>query len=54
MTFEKQDEIPKFFEGYFNASPNRTVSALGFKRRKLVSCADDQEVGTVVAIRPCV
>ena len=49
-----EDEIPKFFEGYFNASPNRTVSALGFKRRKLVSCADDQEVGTIVAIRPCV
>ena len=47
-----EDEIPKFFEGYFNASPNRTVSALGFKRRRLVSCEEDQEVGAVVAVRP--
>ena len=36
------NEIPKFFEGYFNASPYRTVSNLGFKRRRLVSCEEDQ------------
>jgi hypothetical protein len=47
-----EDEVPKFFEGYFNASPNRTVSALGFKRRRLVSCEEDQEVGSAVAVRP--
>ncbi|MFZ4860305.1 MAG: hypothetical protein ACOYL3_28430 [Desulfuromonadaceae bacterium] len=47
-----EDEIPKFFEGYFNASPNRTVSALGYKRRRLVSCEDDQEQGALVVARP--
>jgi hypothetical protein len=47
-----EDEIPKFFEGYFNASPNRTVSALGYKRRRLVSCEEDQEQGALVVARP--
>jgi hypothetical protein len=48
-----EDEVPKFFEGYFNASPSRTVSALGFKRRRLVSCEEDQEAGAgAVAVRP--
>ena len=37
-----EDEIPKFFEGYYNASPSRTTSQENYKRRKLVSCEDDQ------------
>jgi hypothetical protein len=45
-----EDEIPKFFEGYFNASPFRTTSQENYKRRKLMSCEEDQQA--VIMDRP--
>jgi hypothetical protein len=36
------DEIPRYWVGYFNASPRKITPAVGFQKRKFIP-ADDED-----------
>ena len=36
-------EIPRYWVGYYDASPRKSVPAVGFKRRKPVPGTDDED-----------
>jgi hypothetical protein len=36
------DEIPRYWVGYFDASPRRSGPAVGYKKRKIMQCDDDE------------
>jgi hypothetical protein len=36
------DEVPRYWVGYFDASPRRSGPAVGYKKRKITPCDDDE------------
>jgi hypothetical protein len=42
LTNHEGDEIPRYWVGYFDASPRRVGPAVGYKKRKITPCDDDE------------
>ncbi len=36
-------EIPRYWVGYYDASPRKSVPAVGFKRRKITPCDEEED-----------
>ena len=43
LSNQEGDEIPRYWVGYFDASPRRSGPAVGYKKRKITPCDDDEE-----------
>jgi hypothetical protein len=43
LTNHEGDEIPRYWVGYFDASPRRSGPAVGYKKRKVTPCEEDDE-----------
>jgi hypothetical protein len=43
LTSPEGDEIPRYWVGYFDASPRKIVAAVGFFKRKFVPADEDSE-----------
>ena len=37
------DEIPRYWVGYFDASPRKSIPAVGFRKRKFTPEEDDED-----------
>ena len=42
LTNHEGDEIPRYWVGYFDASPRRSGPAVGYKKRKITPCEEDE------------
>ena len=42
LTNHDGDEIPRYWVGYFDASPRRSGPAVGYKKRKITPCDEDE------------
>jgi len=43
LTNAEGREIPRYWVGYYDASPRKSAPAIGYKRRKATPCEDDGE-----------
>jgi hypothetical protein len=43
LTNREGNEIPRYWVGYFDASPRRSGPAVGYKKRKITPCDDEED-----------